>query len=528
MSNRPTRVFLLLVSLLLFFFQGKAQPRQVFRLEIPSKPSDKDFDIISMGLEGLALIRDTDKYSQGKKTWQLELVDTTLTKYWSTDLVLENRLQLVGYEHTPGHLYLLYRETETTFYNFQLVNLNLLHQEFQVDRVRFDLTFRLTHFTVAGSSALFGGYINSEPAVLIYNHSSDHPKVLPGLFTKNISLLDLRANQNQSFNVLLTENRQPDDRRLIVRTYDSDGNLLVDDIVKIDPRYTILSGITSTLIHDEMMIIGTYGEGNVKQAMGIFSLVVDPFTDQVVTYSDLGSIDHFLDYLPEKKAQKIRNKISRDKSAGKTPNYKANMLPIRLAEHGGLFYLLAEVFHPTSNFNSYPYGNPSWNNSYNPYNPFYSPGYPNRSNRYDAPYYSEPVIRNVDVRMIQSVVVRFTPDGKLPSAASMKFDDVKRLIMEQTSDFIVKKDSIVLAYKNKSEIIYQYESAEPMVRPEVGKTAILLLNGDDVFKSESEETGGLRFWFNNHAYLWGYRRVKATVDNDLQARYVFYVNRLDF
>ncbi|MBL7863671.1 MAG: hypothetical protein JNK10_02270 [Cyclobacteriaceae bacterium] len=497
-------------------------------MEIPTKSGDKDFDVISMGREGLALIRDTDKYAHGKKKWQIEMVDTVLARQWSTELELENRLQLVGYEHTPGHLYLLFRETETTYYNFQLVNLSIDHQEVQVDKVKFDLTFQLTHFTVAGTSALFGGYINSEPAVLIYNHSSDHPKVLPGLFTKNISLLDLRANQNQSFNVLLTETRQPDDHRLIVRTYDPDGNLLVDDVIKVDQRFTILTGITSTLVQDEMMIMGTYAEGNGKQAAGIFSVVVDPFNEQEVTYTDLASIDHFLDYLPEKKAQKIRDKVSKNKASGKTPNYRANLLPIRLAEHGGSFYLLAEVFHPASSVNAYPYGNPSWNNSYNPYNPFYTPGYPNRSGRYDSPYYPEPSSRSTEVRLIESVVVKFGTKGKAQAGISMKFDDEKRSLMDQTSDFVIARDSIVLTYKKKNEIVYQHEHNDPSVNTEISKTGIVLMRQEDLFKSEEESTGGIRYWYDNHAYLWGYRRVKVVVDEDVESRFVFYANRLDY
>jgi hypothetical protein len=275
------------------------------------------------------------------------------------------------------------------------------------------------------------------------------------------------------------------------------------------------------------MVMGTYGEGNGKQAVGIFSSMVDPFGDQPVTYTDLGSIEHFLDYLPEKKAQKIKAKIAKSKTAGKTPNYKANLLPIRLAEHGGAFYLMAEVFHPSSTINSYPYGNPSWNNSYNPYNPFSSTGYP-RSNRYDNPYYSEPVVRNSEVRMIESIVVRFTPGGNAPQGTSMKFEDVKRPLMEQTSDFVISRDSVVMAYKKENEIIYQQESGDPISLPTTNKASILLLHPDDLFKNEREQAGGLRFWYDNRAYLWGYRRVRITTENDIESRYVFYVNRLDF
>ncbi len=505
--------------------QVVAQPQQAFRLELPAKVSDRSYDIISMGSEGLALIRDLNKYSQGKKKWQVDLVDTTLTRFWSTELDLENRLTLVGFEHVPGQLYLLFRETQTTFNNFQLLTLDIQKQSVTTDKVRFDLSFQLSHFTVAGTGALFGGYISNEPAVLLYNHSSDHPKLLPGLFAKNISLLDVRANQNQSFNVLFIENLRTDKCKLIVRTYDPEGNMLVDDIITVDPRFTILSGVTSRLIHEEMMIVGTYGERTGNQALGIYSVVVDPFTDQPIRYTDLASLDHFLDYLPEKKSRNMMNKVSKEKSQGKTPGYKVNLLPIRLEEQGDSFYLFSEMFRTASNVTYVPYSNPSSNNYYSPYQ---SPGYPYRSSAYDNPSYSEPTVRNAEVRMIQSVLLRFKSAAAAPQGLSMKFEEVKRPALDQTGDFVIAKDSAVLVYKKKNEIFYQRESGDPMLRPTVNKANTLLLHSTDVLKDEDEESNGLRFWYTNHLYCWGYRRVTATVGDDVQSRYVFYVNRLDF
>ena len=525
MIQNVYRSFIPFLFLLLLAKEGFSQPHQPYRLEIPVKHADKDFDIISLGHEGLALIRDLEKYSQGKKKWQVELIDSTLNRFWSTELDLENRLTMVGFEHLPGRLYLLFRETQTTYNNFLLATFEFATQHVQLDKVRFDLNFQLSHFTVAGTSALFGGYVSNEPAVLIYNNSSDHPKVLPGLFTKNISLLDVRANQNQSFNVLLLENRRTDQSKLIIRTFDPEGNLIVDDIIPLNSKYTIQSGITSQLIQDEMMIVGTYGEGNGTQSLGIYSVGVDPFNEQSVVYSDFASIDHFFDYLTEKKSRKLRAKAAKEKSLGKTPNYKANLLPIRLEEHGGSFYLLAEMYHPSSSVNYYPYSSPAWNSYYNPY---MNPANPYRSNRYDNSYYNEPAVRNAEVRMIQSVLLKFKTPSSFPEGLSMKFEEVKRTSLDQIGDFAFAGDSVVIAYKNENEIFYQRDPGDPMIRPAANKTSTSLLNPTDILKDENGTVSGLKFWYANHFYLWGYRRVTATVDDDVQSRYVFYVNRLDF
>ncbi len=519
------RLIIIYFSIYLQASLGLAQPKQTYRMEIPGKASDEPFEVISLNTEGLALIRDLKKYAQGNKKWQVELVDTTLTRFWSTELDLDSRLNLVGFEHVPGRLYLLYRETQTTYYNFLLVTMEFSSRSIQIDKVRFDLNFQLTHFTVAGRTALFGGYVNSEPAVLLFDHSSDKPKILPGLFAKNISLLDVRANQNESFNVLLVENRRTEKHKLILRTFDSSGNLIIDDVIEIDPRFSILSGTTSRLIHDELMIVGTFGEGNQNQALGVYSAVVDPFSEQPVTYTDLASIDHFLDYLPEKKARKIKSKVAREKTEGKVPGYKANLLPIRLEEMDNRYYLFAEMYHPASNTTYYPYGSPAWNNYYNSY---LSPGNPNRSAGFDNPYPNEPMVRNTEVKMIQSVLLRFRTPASAPEGVTMKFDDVKRPVLNQSGDFILDGDSVIMVYKQKNEILYQRESDDPMMRPLPEKITAAMLEPNDFFKDEDDGAGGVRAWYGRHVYAWGYRRVRATTDGDVESRYAFYVNRLDF
>lgn len=494
-------------------------------MEIAGKSSDQPYEIITMNREGLALVRDLQKYAQGNKRWQVDILDTLLVRQWTTELDLDNRLNLVGFEHVPGRLYLLFRESQTTYYNFELLMLDLATRTFEKDRVKFDLNFQLTHFTVAGTTALFGGYINSEPAVLLFNHDNDKPKVLPGLFTHNISLLDLRANHNQSFNVLLLEDRRGGSQRLILRTFDSGGNLIIEDLVSIDPRFTLLSGLTSRLMLDDMMVVGTYGEGHAKEVLGFYSLKVDPFADQPVTYTDLPSIAHFLDYLPEKKAKKILAKASSEREAGRIPRYKTNLLPIRVEEVGKAYYVFAEVFHPPSNVTYYPYGSPSYNYYYG--SPLGSPANPYRPSGYDAPI-NQDQLRNNDVRMIESLVLRFRSPTSLPDGIALKYEDVRRPILDQTGDFALRGDSVVLAYKYKTDIIYLPESNDPLSRPESGKTSVRLLRDNDVLKEEDEDAGGLRHWYGRHAYAWGYRRVRATVNDEAETRYVFYVNRLDF
>ena len=507
--------------------EASSQLHQPHRFEQEVKSSDQGFLVISLKKEGLAFIRDLEKYDQGKNKWQLEVVDTVLSKIWSTELVLENRMILVGYEYMPQHLYLLFRQGEAEGYNFQLLTIPFNEKSIQIDEIKFEINFRITHFTMAGSSAVFGGYVNNEPAVLLYDQSSDHAKVLPGLFISDVRILDVRANQNQSFNVLLTETKGKEKKQLMVRTFDHEGNLLMDDVIETDPRFTILTGLTTTLERDEMIIAGTYGEGGSKEAIGFFTVIVDPFSEQAVTYTDFTSVDHFLDYLSPRKADKIKKRSQQERTAGRLPDYKGYVMPFRIEERSDGFYLLAELYTPSVNMNPYPY--------YSSYNPSFGGmpygfgSYPSRyyNNGYNTPYGGSNSIKNTDVRMIQTMVIAVKPNGQPKKAASLKLDEIRQPALEQVGDFVVKKDSIFLIYKKEGDIIYQKEGADPGQPPPLKKQSkIRLLSETAVLKNEDKEEGGTRSWYDYHFYVWGYQTIKDPSKEGDQTRHVFYVNKV--
>ncbi len=498
------------------------QFKQPYRFERELKTSEEGVTVISLKKEGLAFVRDMNKYEQGKKRWQLEVVDTTLSSVWLTEFELETRLILVGYEYSHTQLFLLFREGESEMHNLELLTLHLPEKSFQKDKIKFELNFKLTHFTIAGSSALFGGYVSGEPAVLLYNQSSDKPKVLPGLFMKDIALLDIRTNQNQSFNVLLAERRGIEKKRLVVRTYDQDGNLLIDDVIDVDPKYSILSGLTSALERDEMIILGTYGENNERQALGFFSVVVDPFNEQAVSYTDLSSLQHLLDYLPGKKSGKIKEKAQKQKNLSHLPNYKAYVVPIRIEEKSNGFYLLAEMYTQSTNFDLYP-TSPNYNPYSNGYSPTGASPFSNRS--YSAPYpYNPP--RNPSVEMIQTMVMQFGGRGQVEKDVSMKLDDIRQPGLEQVGDFLVAGDSVFMTYKKEGEIFYQNASGDPEEKSSIKQAKVKLLSPYDALKNEDEDTGGVRFWYDQHFFVWGFQTIKNSTIEGNQTRHVFYVNKI--
>jgi hypothetical protein len=522
--NQKLIFFSFLLLLFSLFGNGtQGQPRQRYRYEREIKTNDEErVNVISLKKDGLAIVRDLNKYNQGLKKWEIELVDTTLSSVWLTELELGNQLIFVGYEYVPNYLFLLFRHGETDVYNVELFTINLAEKLIQTNKIRFELNFKMTHFTMAGKNAIFGGYVSGQPAVLLYNQSSDQPKVLPGLFIKDVALLDLRTNQNQSFNVLLAEHKEKQKNSLVVRTYDQNGYLLIDDIIEFDSKYTILSGLTSALENEEMIILGTYGQANDKRSYGFFSVVVDPFSNQTVSYTDFSSLSHFLDYLPENRAAKTRDKANRQKTLSRTPDYKAYVFPIRIEEKPNGFYLLAEMYTQSSHFDPYPYA-PYF------YNPYAYGYYPYGVSPYSNRYYSPPnpysnTIRHSSADMIQTMVIRFGPHGRAEKDVSMKLDDIQQNGPNQVGDFLIARDSLYLAYKKEGNLVCQAATADLEENATIRETKIMLKSALDILKNDNENEGGIRFWYNHHFYLWGFQTIRSNSKDGNQTRHVFYVN----
>ena len=338
-------------------------------------------------------------------------------------------------------------------------------------------------------------------------------------------MLDLRANTNNTFNTLLMERENKESKKLIIKTFDESGTLLLDDEITISADRNILSGFTTTLERDELMIIGTWSErGSYRAANGIFTVVVDPFQQQQPLYYDFAQFNHFLDYLRQKKVAKIRSKSQAKRALGVIPEFKASVNLIRISESGDGFHAHLEVYNPSSGSNNsrnpgfyYPYGMSPW---YNPYslNPYY--------NRYNYQPYS-PAGNNVDYnRALHAFVVDFNDQGKWIKDYGLKLQDVKMTSTDQVTDFLVNENGAAVVYK-KEKYVHQgiFDGTGALLKED---TLSFNLNvPSETTRNEAETNTGVRFWYGNNFLSWGYQNViDISKKGEDRNRYVFYIHRI--
>lgn len=505
-----------------------AQVEQTARYEREYKYNDPELLLVPMFEKGIAIISDKDKFNEGKRLWGITVLNTDLTETWNLELETESRFRLVGYEYKDNLIFLLFRINDYEGSDLSLITIHLESQEIKRYSIKQELKFKITHFGVLSRAIVLGGYVNQDPAVLIFDLATENLRIVPGFFVSDTELLDLRMNVNNTFNTLTIDRNTKEKKKLMLKTFDATGAMLFDDNIEIDTKRSILSGITSTLVNDELLITGTWTEGTSKQASGIYSVLADPFSDQSIKFYDFGSFQNFLEYQASpKRAAKLKEKSKEAKASGMTPDFKTYTSVIRMEERPGEYAVLAEVYQPSSNFSPSPYwsgySNPYSYSGYYPYGGGY--GYNPFMNRYYNPtyQYNNGPAQVSEAKILYSSVLVFDSQGNITHDYGIVLKEKKIKGLEQTADFILNDGNAAIAYKKEKELFVIRHN------PDGSKLDTLqnsLKKQEEMVRSDSDN-GSVRFWYQNFMYTWGYQHIKDQEKNSEDPnRYVFYINKI--
>lgn len=506
----------------------QAQVSQPYRFEKEQKANDEDFVVISLEEEGLALVRETRRYKAGNKTWELILLDSTLTERQSLELEIDQRKTMIGHEYSSSSFFLLFKSGESIKTILDLVEVNIRTTEIKRTEIKPELALTLTHFSKVDNNLVFGGYVNSEPAVLLFSVEQQSMKILPGFFQKETELVELRGNRNNTFSVILIDRSQRDNRKLIFKVFDPQGKELLEDVISIEGKKSLQTAIVSSLVRDDLILLGTWGGMNTKQSAGFFGVPVDPFADQPITYTAFGEMKNYLGYLKEKKRKKIIQKTKTALQAGRIPDYVNYIRPMKIVEYNQGFLMLSEVFVPASSsaqFRDYPYYGAPYPTPYSYYGPYY--GNPSYSNRmYNPFYYGNDNLRATnDVKISRTVVVSFNSSGEIQWDHFVELENMKLTSVDQVADFCLTETHLYFLYKKESELRIKtifLESSEVN-----GFTEPLRLMAEtDELRLEREQQGALRHWYKNCFYVWGTQNIRSKLSKEDGTKRVFYVNKV--
>src|SRR5688572_5993361 len=233
LPNQSLKILFFATLVFVFHTDALSQLQQPNRFEKERKFNDNDFTLISLKTDGIALIREVHEFKGGNQTWEVILLDSALRETEPIEFEVDNDYHLTGYEHSAGAVYFLFDEGNMRGY-MSLVAIDLKTKQLNHYEIKPELSLHVTHFCKVGESFAFGGFVNRESAVLLYTPATDNIKVVPGFFHKETELVDMRVNQNQTFNTILIDRLDPMMKRLIFKTFDVTGKQILEDIVSID------------------------------------------------------------------------------------------------------------------------------------------------------------------------------------------------------------------------------------------------------------------------------------------------------
>lgn len=501
-----------------------AQFSQPLRFEQEHKDASEEYIVVGLEEDGIALVQDLQRFNQGNPQWQFMLIDTLMQEKLTLTFDVNPRQSFAGYDHTKGYFHLLYKGDDQTNRTLELITIDLSTGEIKESDIKTGLALELTHFYMVGTHAIIGGYVNREPTVILFDPTTNQSKALPGFIEHDISLMDIRVNENNTFDVVLSDRSVKSDRQIIYRTYDENGVQLLEDVAKIDSNKVPQTAISSRLKREDLMIVGTWGSQNSKQSLGFYTMPIDPFNKKGINYFYAADFDHFLDFMNSNRAERIKTKTDKAAKDGRVPDYSNYMAPFELSEYKGGYLMLAQIYSTSvGTHTNDPYGHYYPDYYYFNYGSIYNPFY-----RYPGPYmqpydYSDRVEHQTKVYEI--ALIAFDGDGKRLWDVSCKPADAETETLKQIGQYYYRGDSVVLMYRQDSKI---HSSVIDLVDETVSEhtTPIKLKNDTDELRDENEDRGGFDHWYKNAYFVWGYQSIRNTTNKGDRNRDVFYINKI--
>ncbi|MTI22119.1 hypothetical protein E1176_13900 [Fulvivirga sp. RKSG066] len=522
-----TRLLLIILISITSSYSIYGQVAQINRFEMEKKNTDDFFTVAPAGELGLLIIRDTNKEFSFKErakgdTWEVTGLDTTMTEMWKHELSIAYGHSFKAYDVADSRLYLLFRDGEFEKNDYHLITIEIDGGEVNTYDIENEVALDLSHITVVDGVIVLAGYVRYSPTLVNYKIGESKFEIIPGFFKDRSDVIDLRSNNNGTFNVLTLE-KGYGGFFIRLRTHSKDGTILFEREIEMMQDHKVLSGKTTGFIDGNIAITGTFGAKNSYYSQGIYFAIAKPEGQpNVVSYINFTDLEHFFDYMRPRRAERIREKVKRREVAGKDYDYRTRLLMHDIDKTENGFLVSAEVYDPRyDRTNRTEFQNSYFDNTQN-YN-FTGANYqyvrqPNRLVNVDGANHFE---------FLESIVLHLDKQGKLKWDQSLKIEDVEAASLAAVTDVAKKDEQILMLYRNEENISYKYLVDQDS---SIQATEPIKLNDEyDEIKHNYDLIGGTEYWYGNHFFVWGYHKVenKVAVDVD-KRRNVLFINKVRF
>lgn len=493
-------------ALLGVIFLSSAQVLQTNRFEYALGPSDHEFQIIPAGTSGIFLTR---RYANpGADFIQILKLDTAFKEQWAGYLPIEDSYNVIGRKTQGDQLFLLSKYAEYSRNDLILYVVNESTGLYRMHRIRSFIPVTPNEFQITNTAVLIGGYFNRVPVVLHYDFNTMKSKVLPGLFNESGELNQIRVYDDNTFDVLISAQNQLRQYTVWLKSYDPEGNLLMNYPLEPEGSSNLLFGRSVKTDHKNQMIAGVFGTRNKIFSRGMYIANIAPSGLQQIRYYHFGDLKNFFKYMKAKREIRVKNRIERKKVKGKRARFNYRFLVHELILHNDQYILLGEAFYPK---------------------------YKNLDRTYSSGFFSGgattgPLIRDGRVFdgyvYTHAVVMGFDKEGNLLWDNSFEINDIKSFTLEQFVKLSVQGDNIALVYMYQNQIRTKIIKDDRVIE---GKTSdpIKTFRENDVVKKQGKDGGNLEYWYGDFMVAHGTQEIISD-NRQHYPRRVFYINKVTF
>ncbi len=497
-----------IIGILCVPFFSWSQISQPARVEIPLAREDDSYIVIPAAKDGLFLFKELERDNEGNKVIQVMRLDDSFDVQWVRTQAIGTSYEYIDHYFKDGRAYLLFNNFSAKDRNLALVTFDLLGN-IQNLPIRNFIPFTYFDFNATGEAILIGGYFNYRPVVIFYNFEERIPRILPGLFNDRSTIIELRINDNGTFDVLLTGRTLDKKNTIFINTFDMTGNMVKKITLDTDRFHNLLFGRSQLMEGNAQIVAGVYGRFNSEYSRGLFVANVNQFGEQKMKFYNYAELKNFFSYMKARREKRVRDRIERRKIKGKKIKFNYRVLVHNLVESGDQYILLGEAFYPK-------YRNVSGSSSGSFFNPVWTV---NRG------LFSNSLVFD-GYRYTHAVVMGFDKSGNLLWDNSFEINDVLSFELEQFVHAATSGSNVALLYvfdnQIRSKIIHGDEVLE-------GKELldIKLKYDTDQVTGDATNVLGLEKWYDNVFFTYGTQLVKNVQVRGVEVeRNVFFINKV--
>ncbi len=497
-------VFLLFPLFLVAQKEDQGVPSNPNRLEFEDIYREDGYRLLGLGSRGVYLGTNVrNGFFGNKNRWTFSLYDTTFKLVWQKDAEMPKKRYYTARHFDGDFMYVLYSNYNKE--DYYLLKLNTQTTETEVIDFFGLEKMEVQQMVVVNNICFLAGSIKRQAFVMRIDLKTKKSRMLSSSMSKESSILDMVKDSKNQLLHLHILNQKRGDNSFMVKTFDWDGNLQYDFVVKNDSEEdkNLLTGRVNMLDLDNHLVVGVYAEGAGVLAAGIYIAKYVQKKQKFIRFYPFGKLPNLFNYLQEREKKRMEEKRGKKNQKGKELDLEYRLVMHDLIKHGDQFEIVAEAYYPVyrteSAYGMYG-GMRGWT--------------PRSSTVFDGYVYTHAIVAGFDKE------ANLLWDNTL-AIKNIKYKDLRRIFTLQSEEAGQMRLSygvggvVRTARIWESQILEQKEIGLPKKYP------------SDRLRESYQNFS--THWYGNTTLVWGFQRLRNAGDRNVKSnRNVFYLTKVRF